>query len=351
MDRLLINKSISIKDAMKQMNAAGGKTLFVTDSEKRLLGSLTDGDIRRWILKEGSLSESIDKVYNRKPVSTRNGYDIMEIKRLMLGNKVEGIPVLNDREEILDVLLWGDIFGKERVPRKTKIDIPVVIMAGGKGTRLDPFTRILPKPLIPIGDKAIIEIIMDKFADHGINRFYVSINTKAHMIKSYFKEMNTRYSISYIEEEEPLGTAGSLKLLRDRIEKEILVSNCDIIVDCDYAEVADFHRKNAYDITIVGSYRHFTIPYGICEIEKNGLLKDLKEKPEYDFLVNTGMTVLGRKALELIPANEKFDITDLIARVRGKRGKVGVFPINEKSWIDVGHWEEYHKSVKLLGIE
>ena len=227
----------------------------------------------------------------------------------------------------------------------------MVIMAGGKGTRLDPFTRILPKPLIPIGDKAIIDIIMDKFADQGIKEFYVSINTKAHMIKSYFKEVNTKYSISYIEEEEPLGTAGSLKFLEGRIKGSVLVSNCDIIVDCDYAEVVDFHRNNGYDVTIVGSYRHFTIPYGICEIEKNGLLKDLKEKPEYDFLVNTGMTVLGKKTLGLIPAGEKFHITDLITRVRENRGKVGVFPINEKSWIDVGHWEEYHKSVKLLGIE
>ena len=351
MQKFLIMEDISIKEAMKQMNQVGEKALFVTNQNARLLGSLTDGDIRRWILKEGDLRAGIGKAYNKNTLFTTEQYDVEEVKKLMLKNRIEVIPVINDKKEIIEILLWDDIFGKEGTTYKKKIDIPVVIMAGGKGTRLDPVTRILPKPLIPIGDKAIIDIIMEKFSRHGVNKFYISINTKAYMIKSYFKEINTSYDIDYIEEEEPLGTAGSLRLLEGKINGPIIVSNCDIIVDCDYSEVLDFHKSGGHEITIVGSYRHFTIPYGICEIEKNGRLASIMEKPEYDFLVNTGMCVLNPGTISEMPKSTKFDMTDLIAKVKDRGGKVGVFPISEKAWIDIGQWEEYHKSLKLLGIE
>ncbi len=347
----LIPEDIVIKEAMRRMNRTGEKTLFITDEGDRLRGSLTDGDIRRWILKDGELTDEVKKVYNRTPVFVAGDYDLEEVKKLMLDNRIEWIPVVDDKRRVIEVLCWDDVFGKDSRTPRGKLDIPVVIMAGGEGTRLDPFTRILPKPLIPIGEKAIIDIIMEKFSHYGINEFYVSINHKAKMIKSYFEEINPARVIRYIEEEQPLGTAGSLRFLRGQIQGSLLVSNCDIIVDCDYCEVVDFHDRNDHDITIIGSFRHFTIPYGICEIEKGGVLTGMTEKPEYDFLVNTGMSVLRKSALELIPENQKFHITELINSVRERGGKVGVFPISEKSWIDVGQWEEYRKSVKLLGIE
>jgi len=355
-DTFLITENASLKDAMKKMDKAGAKNLFVIDADKKLLGALTDGDIRRWILKKGGnikegLEEGLGNVYNRTPYFVTENYDKNEVKEIMLKHRIERVPVTAGDKEIVDVLFWENIFGEEKFVSKEKLDIPVVIMAGGKGTRLDPFTRILPKPLIPIGEKAIIDIIMDKFAKYGINDFYVSINHKAKMIKSYFEETCPEYNIRYIEEELPLGTAGSLKFLSGEIEESVMVSNCDIIVDCDYAEVVKFHNTNKYDITIVGSFRHFTIPYGICEIEKDGLLKSMTEKPEYDFLVNTGMSVLRKNVLELIPKNQKFHITDLVKSVKEKGGKVGVFPINEKAWIDVGVWEEYRKSIRLMGLE
>jgi NDP-sugar pyrophosphorylase family protein len=224
-------------------------------------------------------------------------------------------------------------------------------MAGGKGTRLDPFTRILPKPLIPIGDKAIIDIIMERFSRHGVKEYFVSVNHKAKMIRSYFEEMATQYRIHYIEEEKPLGTAGSLKFLKDRIKDSVLVSNCDTIIDCDYSEITKFHKNNNYQISIVGSLKHFIIPYGICEIENGGLLRNLTEKPEYDYLVNTGMYILTNETLDLIPENQQYHITDLIKTVKNNGGRIGVFPISEKSWIDIGQWDEYRKSLKSLRIE
>lgn len=351
LNTLQISTGMSIKEAMRQMDNAGEKTLFVVDDKKKLLGSLTDGDIRRWILKEGRLDEKVETACNSNPLFVKEPYDLGNVKKLMLKKAVEGIPVVDNDKKLIEVLLWRDILGDTRKPVVRKLGVPVVIMAGGKGTRLDPFTRILPKPLIPIGEKTIIDLIMDKFSAYGVDRFYITINHKARMIKSYFEETNDRYKIEYIEEEKPLGTAGSLRFLKEKIEKTILVSNCDMIIDCDYCEIVDFHNDNHYEMTIVGSLRNFTIPYGICEIEKNGLLRKITEKPEFDYLVNTGMCLIEKKALSLIPPNRVFHVTDLVVKIQETGGKVGVFPINPKSWIDVGRWEEYRNSVKLLKVD
>ena len=347
----LITKSSSIKNAMKQMNKIGEKALFIVDENRRLLGSLTDGDIRRWILKKGGLDEKIDRAYRKNPIFVTVDYDVEEVKQLMLDNKVEWIPVINGQREVIEVLLWQNIFGEAAVCLRPKLFLPVVIMAGGKGARLDPFTKILPKALIPIGERPIIKIIMDNFFEYGIEEFYVSINHKSKMIKSYFEEMNSNYTIHFIEEKFPLGTAGSLKFLQGITKDSLLVTNCDIIVKADLSEIVEFHNKNAYDMTIVGSFKHHTVPYGICEIENGGILKVLNEKPEYDFIVNTGMYVIKDSVLDLIPEDQIFHITDLIKHLKVNRGRVGVFPISERSWIDVGQWKEYHRAVRELNID
>jgi len=348
MDRYLIVKDVSVKEAMQQMNKIGEKILFVVDEERKFYGSLTDGDIRRWILKEGNLKEKVGHICNKNPVFLGVDYDSEKVKKLMLSKRIEWIPVI-DNDKVVDVLSWENVFGENIT--KEKLGIPVAIMAGGKGTRLEPFTRVLPKPLIPIGGKTIIEIIMDKFSLYGVRDFYVSVNHKSKMIKAYLEEIKTQYSINYLEEDIPLGTIGGLKSLQGKIHDSLLVSNCDIIVDCDYNDVVAFHNKNNYDITIVGSFRHFVIPYGICNIGNGGVLTDIIEKPEYDFLVNTGMVVLRQNTLELIPENQEFHITNLINSTKTNGGKIGVFPISEDAWIDVGQWEEYQKSIRRLGLE
>ncbi|MDD5005754.1 MAG: sugar phosphate nucleotidyltransferase [Candidatus Omnitrophica bacterium] len=347
---LLITKNISVKEAMKRMGDVGEKVLFAVDSKNKLIGSLTDGDIRRWILAGGNLSGGISKIYNKNPILVSENYSVEEVKKLMLRNKIEWIPVVNKNKEVVDVLLWDATFGKRILSSREKLSIPVVIMAGGKGTRLDPFTKILPKPLIPIGEKTILDIIMDKFSQYGIKKFYITINHKSRMIKSYFEEMNTSYTICYIEEKQPMGTIGSLSFLRKEIKDSLFVTNCDVIINSDYTEVLELHEKNKNDMTIVASMKHYTIPYGICKIENGGFLTAMHEKPEYDFLVNTGFYILRKKALNLIPDNQEFHITDLVKKLKEKNKKIGVFPINENSWIDVGQWEEYHRAVKNLGF-
>ena len=218
-------------------------------------------------------------------------------------------------------------------------------MAGGKGTRLDPFTRILPKPLIPLGEKTVIEIIIDSFVECGVGKFYISVNYKSKIIKSYFEELNPPYAIEYIHEDKPLGTAGSLRYLRGNLETSLIVTNCDVIIKADYRDIVEHHLANRNDITLVASLKNYNIPYGVCDIENGGVLIRIQEKPEYNFLVNTGIYLLRPETLELIPENEFFDITHLIEKAKGAGGKIGVYPISDKSWIDTGEWAEYKNAI------
>jgi len=343
-----ITQDISIKAAMRQMDTNKEKILLVINKKKTFIGTIADGDIRRWILSNKSLNASIKNIYNKNPIYVKEDFDINKVKRLMINTKIEWIPVINKKKEVISVLFWDNVF-RDKITLKEKINIPVIIMAGGEGARLKPFTHILPKPLIPIKGQPIIEIIMNKFNLYQIKSFYISINYKSLIMKAYFKEAKLNYNIKYIHEKQPLGTAGCLKQLKTKISSDIIVTNCDIIIDCDYSEIVNFHTKSNNDITIVGSFRHFTIPYGICDIANGGILKGIKERPQYDFLVSTGMYIINKKVLSLIPSNKKFDMPELIKKVKNKNGKVAVFPISEKSWLDIGQWEEYQKTVKEIG--
>jgi dTDP-glucose pyrophosphorylase len=351
LDTYIIKDEVNIRKAMQKLDESHRKILFVIQNDYSIVGSLTDGDIRRWILKGKMLNEPVSSVCNLSPICVAPDYSLGDVKQSMLEHKVQAIPVVDSDNKIIDVLFWDVVFDDEaHFAQKPKMDIPVVIMAGGAGTRLDPFTRILPKPLIPIGDKSIIEVIIDKYREYGINDFYVSIYSKAKLIKAYFEEVNPPYKITYLEEKVPLGTVGILSEIKNVIDDSVILTNCDTIIDCDYADLVGFHNNNAYDITLVGSMITTKIPYGICETADGGKLLSLTEKPEYSYLASTGMYVLRKKALKHIPDGKKFNITDLIEVVRASNGSVGVYPISEKSWLDTGEWQEYKKTVELLKV-
>ena len=349
LEQLLINGDESVLTSMKKLDVNAHKILFVIDKSKSLIGSLTDGDIRRWILSGKELSGQVHQVCHKSPLFVYEGYSNQEIKDIMLTKNIECIPVLSLNNTIMDVLFWVDIFQDNKAEeQKKQMNYPVVIMAGGFGTRLAPFTTILPKPLIPIGDKSIVEHIIDRFLPYGIDKFYMTVNHKSKIIKSYFEDVQKDYSIKLVEENKPLGTAGSLKLVKDEIDDVFIVTNCDIIIHADYSEIVDFHINSGNDITLISSMMHFKIPYGICEINKGGSLIEIREKPEYNFLISTGMYILNKKILEYIPDDQFFHITHLIEEVKKQGGSVGVFPISEKSWNDTGEWDEYSKTVKRL---
>jgi dTDP-glucose pyrophosphorylase len=349
LQQFLVSEGETVLTSMKKLDDNAHKILFVIDKSEELIGSITDGDIRRWILGGNELSAEVRNVCNNSPIFVSENYLDLEIKDLMLTKNIECIPVLSSDKIVKEILFWTDVFQDIKVKEpKKKMNYPVVIMAGGSGTRLAPFTTILPKPLIPVGDKSIVEHIIDRFLPYGIDNFYLTVNHKSKIIKSYFEDVEKEYSLKFVKEDKPLGTAGSLKLVKDEVDDVFIVTNCDIIIHADYSKIVDFHISSGYDITLVSSMMHYKIPYGICEIDKGGSLIEVREKPEYNFLISTGMYILNKKVLDLIPDNEFFHITHLIEKVKKHGGSVGVFPISEKSWDDTGEWDEYIKAVKRL---
>jgi dTDP-glucose pyrophosphorylase/CBS domain-containing protein len=348
--KVFIKPSHTIKQALKQMDAMGEKTLLVVDEHNTLLGTLTDGDVRRWMLEGKSLAQHVSYAMNAKPISLKQDFDKETVKQLMVKKKLECLPIVDDQKRVILAVWWVDLFEKE-IKNVKKIRVPVVIMAGGEGARLAPFTKILPKPLMPIGDKPIIEIIIDRFTVCGCSDFYLSVNYKSNIIKAYFSDFDHPYKISYIEEKQPLGTAGSLHFLKKQIKKTFFLSNCDILIEADYADILQFHKKSKNKITLVSSMKHFVIPYGVCEIENGGVLKSVQEKPEYDFFVSTGMYVMDKAVLEDIPKDRLYHMTDLIGDYLNKGEKIGVYPISEKSWLDMGQFEVLQEMLKKFEVK
>ena len=345
---LCIRETKSVKSAMKQMDTTGYKILFVVTENNKLIGTITDGDFRKWILLGKSLDENVLEVFNKNPIKFIEGHDLGEVKKTLVEYRIEAIPLVDADEHLVDALFWEDTFGEKYRKVEKKLEVPVIIMAGGEGKRLDPFTKILPKPLIPIGDKPMIETIIDGFVKQGIDDFFVTLNFKGNMIKVYFDSVEKDYSISYIWEDEFLGTAGSLRALPTEVGDTFIVSNCDILVKADYADLIGFHEKNNNTLTVVGSIYHHTIPYGIIQFAKEGKIENIQEKPELDFTVNTGVYVLSGDAVKSIPEGKRFDMTDLIQELLRKNENVGVYPVSSSSYIDVGQLEEYKNHIKKL---
>jgi len=342
----VFNNSV-VRDAIKLMDKGGIGFCVCVDSYDKVVGIVTDGDFRRAILKDISMEDSIDVILNKEFYYVNKNYKNSEVEGIFNKTKAQHIPVLDDGR-LLDIITEQKFYGIKRKNKNEKLNNSVVIMAGGKGIRLDPFTRILPKPLIPLGNDPIIKVIMDEFGIYGMRDFYITLNDKGKMIKAYFHEHNLPYKINFIEEQKPLGTAGSLKLLQGKFKEAFFVSNCDIIIKGDFNDIFKFHKERNNPLTLVGSMQHYKIPYGVCEIENGGDLISIREKPQYDFLTNTGMYVLEPDVLSLIPRDSYFDMTNLIKAIQDKGQKVSVFPVTEKSWLDVGQWANYEKIIDDL---
>lgn len=345
---LFIPTATPIRQAMKQLNDTRGKTLFVVDEQDVLFGAITDGDIRRWILSDGTLDAEVSEACNTQPLYFME-QDAEQAKREMIEKNITCLPIIDKDRKIVDLIFWEDLFGDNKLTTPhTPLDVPVVIMAGGIGTRLDLVTKILPKPLLPIGDQTIIEMIIDRFVDCSVAEFFISVNFKAKLIKAYFEEVNPSYSVHYIEEDMPRGTVGCVKLIKDQIQGDFILTNCDIVIEIDYADLVDFHRTNSFDLTLVGSLMHYKIPYGVCEISKGGHLEKLTEKPELNFLASTGMYVLNTRILDLIPDDKVYHMTQLIDDAKKKGIKIGLYPIGEKSWYDTGNWTAFQDTMERL---
>jgi len=333
---------------MKLMDDGRTKSLLVFDGD-RFLGLITNGDLQRAIISNKPFDTPIRQIIDINKTYAHKGDNIHQIKDWMKGVRAEYMPVLDSSNNLVDVIFWDDILSETVIEdNREKIDLPVVIMAGGKGTRLKPITNVIPKPLVPVGDKTILEVIMDQFEGIGCHKFYMSVNYKADMMKYYLSQLDHMYDIEFFMEKKPLGTIGSVSLLKGKITTPFFVSNCDSINEQDYRDVYDYHVNNHNDMTIVTMVKNFKIPYGVIETGEDGLMTALSEKPELTYQVNTGVYILNPNCIDEIPEGEFFHITHLMEKIKTRGGRVGCFPVSEHAWKDMGEWPEYLKMINVL---
>jgi dTDP-glucose pyrophosphorylase len=336
-----IESDVSILIALKKMDAIDKKLLLVF-ANNNFLGVLSIGDIQRAIINNTPLDTPINKIMRKVFLYVGPDDNTEVIREKMLLHRTEFMPVVDSKGSLIDVIFWEELFQETRQHITKKFKLPVVIMAGGQGSRLRPLTHVLPKPLIPINDKTIIEHIMDRFVEIGCEDFIISLNYKAEFIKDYITHyIPKKYNISFIQEEKPLGTGGSLYLLRDLVKNTFFVSNCDIIIDQDLTDILEFHFDNKNDLTIVAALKHLKIPYGTIETAEKGKLIKITEKPDITFKVNSGLYILEPNLLELVSENLHLNFTDFIDQLSASGKNIGVFPVSENSWTDVGDWKEY----------
>ena len=344
MNGIYIEEGKSILDAMKQLDTNARKILFVHEDGK-LLASLTDGDIRRWILKNGELHMPVRCAANYKPVYLYEQQSELA-PRTMKEKQIDAIPIL-DKGHVIKKIVFANSSMREQ--KKFGGEMPVVIMAGGLGARLSPYTNILPKPLIPIGDYPIAEHIISHFCAYGCRQFYMIVNYKRNMVKAYFDEIDKEYMLDFITEEKALGTGGGISLLKGKIDKTFVLTNCDILIDDDLTEAYRLHAESGNLITMVCSLKNFTIPYGVVNIGGDGLIESIHEKPDMSFFTNTGCYFVEPEVVGDMEYNEPADFPEIIEKYIREGKKVGIYPIGSEAWLDMGQLDELEKMKARLG--
>lgn len=348
---ICISPSATIKDAIKRLNDTARKMLFVVDKDERLIGTISDGDIRRGLLAGYVFSEFVEKIMYRDYIALDQNDPNMkaQARDLMVAHNIPLIPVVDRQDRVRDIILWTDIFGGKDTKKVRRVyENEVVVMAGGKGSRLDFFTKVFPKPLIPVGDKTAIEFIMGLFYNHGFHKFLYTLNYKKEYVKLFLKEKQfpPDYKIDWVEEQEFLGTAGSLSLLRHRLNDTFFVVNCDTLLDVDYSEVLAWHKERGTAVTVVGCHNEYNIPFGVVRMS-DGKLDTIHEKPAHDVIINTGMYVMEPRIFSYLTDSAAVDMNELINKV-AKQEDVNVYPVYGRDWLDLGQWDAYKSSTKTL---
>ena len=335
-----ISPSITLRDGLVLLNETGFQILLVTDTKGRLLGLLTDGDVRRALLRNLSLEVEIGEIMNRNFTALSNNQDYMS-NDLTLSGRFNHLPILDSDGKVVDLVIGLHVAHQKSIQN----NIPVVIMAGGQGSRLSPLTRILPKPLIPVGDVTMLEKIMENFSAQGFREFKAIINYKRDLIKSYFNETGSPYSLEFIDEISPYGTAGGLILLKDLVKGMFLLTNCDIVAELNYSGLIDWHLQHNAHLTILGVRKRVEIPYGVIKINEESYVTEIEEKPYYDHLIVSGIYVVDSAVIDIIPKDKPLGMDQLIKILIERGMKVTCYPI-ENGWFDMGQFEEYRKLLR-----
>ncbi|WP_342566953.1 nucleotidyltransferase family protein [Psychrobacillus sp. FSL K6-4046] len=334
---VLIQPQTTILETMKIIDATTMQFAAVVDSNMFLLGTVTDGDIRRGILKGLSLDSTISNVMNTSPICELNGKKSFYYKKRMRERKLKQLPLVSN-DNLLKNIVFSDEL--ELTIKKTN---KVVLMVGGLGTRLRPLTDTIPKPMLNVGNKPIVETIIESFKAYGFTNFVLSVNYKKEMIMDYFQDgAHLGVNIEYIEESERLGTAGALSLLSDKPSEPFFVMNGDLLTKINFEQLLDFHNETNSSATICVREYEYQIPYGVIETDNHQLLS-IVEKPVHKSFVNAGIYILNPTALEYIPNGDFFDMPELYKKLLHEQKKVSAFPLREY-WLDIGRLDDYEKA-------
>ena len=339
----IISENATLRQALESLDRVRVKVLLVV-SQDRLVASLTEGDIRRAILSGHSVETSITNIANYNPFYLAEDKSDL-IEKYLDEKQIAAIPIVDNDKKIQKIYALDYVNSEERI---NEIDVPVVIMAGGLGTRLYPYTKILPKPLIPIGDIPISERIIQSFQNVGCKEFHMIVNYKRNMIKAYFNDNDFSYNIKFWDEEIPLGTGGGIFLLKNTIKDTFILTNCDVIILDDISKIIEHHRQNNNKVTMVCSLKNFEIPYGIVNFSDGGEIASFQEKPQMSFFTNTGYYILDSEIFNYINENEKIGMPEIIDRMRNDNKKVGIYPISENSWLDMGQFDTMESMERTL---
>lgn len=336
-EKSIILENSSIMDAVKAIDESGMQIALIVDKDRKLKGILTDGDIRRAVLKGVDFSDKIDSIMKKNPAVARVGQSNAEIRDIMRSKQVHQIPIVDDEERVQNIVLFVDVIGKRRH------DNYIVLMAGGLGTRLMPLTENVPKPLLKVGTKPILEIILESFIEKGFYNFFLSVNYRSEMIESYFGDGSKwDVNIRYIKEEKKLGTAGSLSLLPNIPDKPFIVMNGDILTKVDFSSLLSYHiSENAIATMAVREYCSM-IPYGVIKTNEN-IITSISEKPIEKYMVNAGIYVLNPSVVEIVKKNSYADMPGLFEMLIDMGNRTTVFPIREY-WIDIGKMDDFKKA-------
>lgn len=349
-DNYIITREKDVVQTMQKIDLGARGILFVVDELQRLVGCVTDGDIRRWLIKTADLTGKVEDFMFRNPVYVHSIRED-EMIQFMDERCISALPIVDEEHHIVDICFRTKKKQSGSSEHKGLEDVPVVIMAGGKGTRLYPYTKILPKPLIPIGGVPIIERIINHFTEYSAKKFFITVNYKKAMLRSYFEDLNPEYEVCFVEEEKPLGTGGSLKLITEKFMKPFVVTNSDILIETDISLIYKQHIESGNKITIVSSLKNFEVPYGVLKIKEGGLISGMEEKPRLSYFINTGMYIVDPDMINLIPEDTFFHMTDLVDKAMEEGYQVGMYPISEDTFLDMGEFEEMKRMEEKLGID
>lgn len=338
---IILSPQTAVMAAIKTMHAAGTKCVFIVSEDNTLLGLFTDGDMRRYILSGNSLTACIADAMNCSPKVYVQDTE-KTLQEFIKHDKLIVYPIVDKENHLLNAVFWNEETTPHSIKASLPSSVPVVIMAGGLGTRLYPYTKILPKALVPIGDMPICSHIIQSFREAGCNDFHLIVNHKKNIIKAYYGDIEKDYALSFHDEKEFLGTGGGLYLLKDMLQETFFLSNCDILVEADFYCAYAHHKESNNIATIIAAVKDVTIPYGIIHINEDKSLR-LQEKPSFSFLTNIGIYIIEPRIFEYMKENEYIHMPDILQRCMDNGERVGTFPVSGDAWLDMGEMNEMKK--------